>query len=251
MAGQFDSIIISFTTKTDKVDLVQAAHINLVQSELVLIENRLGVGFTGDRVNLASRLSNSMDADGTIRSGSSFPSPAFFSMPFWRTDLDTLYVYGTSGWLQQGGSVGNVLFEYHGSVDAGAAASAGEVTGTSLNPAGVTGNYRFLQKKGTQNSYSTIWTTKWTKISGVSTIVIYTRLWVKQSGSNANVKVDVGGQNNNVSGTASQTTPEWKSFTIPVTALTNGVTYDITVSMTDTAAANQEVYCSDVVGMGT
>lgn len=66
------------TTKTNKVDLVDAAHINTAQSEIVAIE---------------AQLQKALDSDGTILSGSAFPSPsAGPSQLFYRTDLDILYI---------------------------------------------------------------------------------------------------------------------------------------------------------------
>ena len=96
----FDSAVISFTTKTDKVDLVQAAHMNAVQAELVTIETILGTNVKGDRENLKTRLNNVLDADGSILSGTAFPSPAYPSQLFYRTDLELLYISNSinAGW---------------------------------------------------------------------------------------------------------------------------------------------------------
>lgn len=142
----------------------------------------------------------------------------------------------------------NVLFQYNGQVDASASAR-GEYVGTSLNPNAPTGTYRFLL--ATSTSYVTIWTTRWTKLPGVSTITILVRGWVRVGTPVTwNVKVDVGGQNGNVSGTVDQTTPEWKSFTIDVSSLTNGNVYDVTASMR--ATDNTEtLYCSNIVAIGS
>lgn len=87
----YDSAIITYTTKTDKVDIVAAAHINAVQTELVTIETILGTNVKGDRTDLKTRLNNALDADGSILSGSSFPSPALPTQLFYRTDLDVAY----------------------------------------------------------------------------------------------------------------------------------------------------------------
>lgn len=88
----YDSAVISFTTKTDKVDLVQAAHMNSVQAELVTIETILGTNVKGNRSNLKTRLNNALDADGSLLSGTAYPSPALASQGFFRTDLETYYV---------------------------------------------------------------------------------------------------------------------------------------------------------------
>lgn len=103
----FDSGIITFTTKTDKVDLVAAAHINAVQAELVIIETILGVGVKGNQTNLKTRLDSAMDSDGTILSGSAFPSPAIgTSQGFWRTDLNSFNIWTGTQWKQINSSGG-------------------------------------------------------------------------------------------------------------------------------------------------
>jgi hypothetical protein len=88
----YDSAVITFTTKTDKVDLVQAAHMNAVQAELVTIETILGTNVKGDRTDLKTRLNNALDADGSLLSGTSYPSPSYPSQPFYKTDVDLFYI---------------------------------------------------------------------------------------------------------------------------------------------------------------
>jgi hypothetical protein len=89
----YDSAIISFTTKTNKVDLVDASHINAVQAELVIIETILGAGLKGTVANLSTRLNNMLDPDGSVLSGTSYPSPALYpSQLFYKTDVNTLYI---------------------------------------------------------------------------------------------------------------------------------------------------------------
>lgn len=99
----YDSAVVTFTTKTNKVDLVDAAHINLVQAEIVTIETILGAGVKGDRVNVKTRLNNMLDADGSILSGTVFPSPSYPSQAFYKTDVDILYIMNAanSAWGAQ------------------------------------------------------------------------------------------------------------------------------------------------------
>jgi len=245
----YDSAIISYTDKDNKVDLNDAEHINALQDELVIIETILGVGIKGTAASVAARLSKALDSDGSIASGSSFPSAPAASQIFYRTDLDVLYIRNAANnaWLQQGGSVGNRLFEYTGQVEA-QGASLGEYTGTSLTPNGSTGNYRYLQVL-TGAPGTTIWTTKWTKISGVSTVNFRVRIWQRTT-ETVTLTADVGGQTGSVSGTASQTTPEWKTFTVDVSSLTNGTVYDVTIKMyTNIGVAHG--YCSHIIGEGS
>ena len=98
MPGPYSCPVLSFTTKTNKVDLVDAAHINAVQTEIAAINNRL---------------LNAIDSDGTILNGTSFPSPATLtSQQFWRTDLGVLYIWTGSQWSPQSGIVSYTAGDY-------------------------------------------------------------------------------------------------------------------------------------------
>lgn len=144
----------------------------------------------------------------------------------------------------------NVLFQYVGQVDQ-QGASAGEVVGTTLVPNAATGNYRFLQYNP-GGTYAQIWSSKFIKIAGVSTVTVYARIWQRRAlGSICNIKVDIGGANGNVSGTASQVTPEWKSFTIDVSGLSNGTAYDVTAYLKEPNSNSEILYCSDIIGFGS
>lgn len=98
MPAPYTCPVLSFTTKTNKVDLVDASHINALQTETAAINNRL---------------LNAIDSDGTILSGSSFPSPiAGVSQQFWRTDLNVLYVWTGSQWSPQSGITSYTAGDY-------------------------------------------------------------------------------------------------------------------------------------------
>lgn len=247
----YDSSIISYTTKTDKVDIVAASHINAVQAELVIIENILGTNVKGNRSDLKTRLNNLMDADGSVLSGTSYPSPALGSQLFYKTDVTTLYVHNISSgnWDALGGSLSNVLFSFAGQVDA-QGAGQGFYTGTSLVPSAATGNYAFWQSPN-DSTYHTKIKTRWVKISGVATVTVKALIWQQgaATGASANVLVDIGGATNNVSGTLNQVTPEWVSFTINVSSLINGTTYDVTIQLKGTASTYS--YLGSIIAFGS
>lgn len=168
------------------------------------------------------------------------------------TSGDYLYLSGTGvighQALPSSANTSNVLFQYSGNVDS-QGASAGEVTGTTLVPSGATGNYRFLQSA--LAAYTTVYTTKFIKIAGISTVTVYGRVWSRTgAGSQASLKVDIGGQNNLASGTIGQHTPEWVTFTVDVSGLSNGTAYDVTCSIEDIGATGT-VYVSNIVGFGS
>jgi hypothetical protein len=245
----YDSAISSFTTKTDKVDLVQAAHINAVQSELVAIETILGTNVKGNRTDLKTRINNALDADGSILSGTAYPSPALPSQLFYRTDLGGLYVYDED-WKIVGESLSNVIFEWHGCVVAtdgssghGIIQTTGSVT-PPLTSAPYATTHFYVVKGGT---YRTILSSQFTKISGITTVTIHARVWSSSTNAaeEAILSVDIGGQANTVKSVTSDT-PSWVTTSnIDVSSLTNGTTYTITIQLKN--EANEYAYCSDVV----
>jgi hypothetical protein len=244
----YDSAVISFTIKTDKVDLVQATHMNAVQSELVTIETILGTNVKGNRADLKTRLNNALDADGSILSGTSFPSPSLASQIFYRTDLNVLYMMNdiNSLWIAQGVSLSNVIFCWNGA-DTSLTNTFGYYTGASLlvDFSGLAATYSYFGAYGT--TYRTILLGKFTKISGISTITINARLWASSAvaTNEAILNVDIGGQSNTVASVTS-TTPTWVTpSTINVSSLTNGTTYDITIQIKSEGTAS--AYCGAVV----
>lgn len=171
--------------------------------------------------------------------------------------LNTIGGYFTNGVLNtSNGGTGlttgipapaNLSFEYSGQVDG----TGWEYTGTSLVPHGATDNYRFLSASDGSGNYVQVWTAKFIKVSGINTITVYGRIWSSIATSAANLKVDIGGQNSNVTGSNAQHTPEWKSFTINVSSLTNGTIYDVTASLKITSAGTSEANCSNIIGFGS
>lgn len=145
-------------------------------------------------------------------------------------------------------SLSNVIFEWHGNVSV-ADSTGGIVQGTSLtNDFDITaGKYEYL---GCDNSSATtLLTSKFVKIAGISTVTIYAKIWSTGVGD-PTVTVDIGGQNNTVTRSA-DTTPTWATAsTINVSGLTNGTAYDITIKLHSSSVGN-EAYMSDIVLVGS
>lgn len=97
MPAFYPCSIWSPTVKTNKVDLVDASHINQSQYEIVAIQEQLQVG---------------LDSDGSVISGTAFPSPAKPSQQFWRTDLGVLYIFTGVLWSPQSGVVAFTAGDY-------------------------------------------------------------------------------------------------------------------------------------------
>lgn len=252
MPASYPSALKTFTTKTNKVDLVDAAHINDAQLEIAALEAAIGLNPKGSAADLVTRLAVNIDTAGLPQSGTSFPVSPVARQMFYRTDVDTYYIRNTANttWLALGGSNSNYLFQYEGCIDK-QGASKGEVINASLVPSGATGNYRFLQSKA--NAYEQVWSAKWIKIAGVNTITVYCRLWA-QSNSNGQIpelQVSVGGQTGSVTATINVVTPTWYSFTIDVTSLTTNTAYDVLVNFHDSAASGVECFCANIIGFGS
>lgn len=162
-----------------------------------------------------------------------------------------LQTQGTSAnpqWATVINSQSNVLFQYIGQVDQ-EGTSAGEYSGTSFQPHGVAGNYRFLQIEG--STYTKIWSSKFIKILGINTVTVYTRIWGQINSGQALFQMTIGSSSGTISGTIGQTTPEWNTFTIDVSGLTNGTTYDVSALIYNFTGTGNEAYCSDIIGFGS
>lgn len=142
----------------------------------------------------------------------------------------------------------NVLFQYEGQVD-GTGTNVGEYSGTSLVPAGSTGNYRFLLGEG--NNTLTIYTAKLIKFAGLNTVTVYGRIWNRTGSNSTRLAANIGGATGTVDGTSGQHTPEWKTFTVDVSGLSNGTAYDVTFTLKEAAATAVDVYCSNIIGFGS
>lgn len=96
----YPNSIISFTTKTDKVDLASAADMNAVQAEEQALQTAIGKNINESSTTLKTRLAVNLDGNGAIQGGTSFPvTPTpIDGQLFWRTDSDTLYAYNGSAW---------------------------------------------------------------------------------------------------------------------------------------------------------
>jgi len=154
---------------------------------------------------------------------------------FWRGDA----TWGTPG-------LSNVLFSFSGQTD-----TAGYLVNSSLTAA-ASSSYSYYAITGPDESYSTIISTKWVKIPQVSTVTIWARIWQQSASEAVSCKVNIGTANGSVSGTTAQQTPEWKSFTIDVSGLTNSTTYDVTIQLGATGAGGATgTYLGSIIALGS
>lgn len=89
--ADYPSSLTSYTTKTNQVDDVDAAHINSIQEEVVAIQTELGTDPAGTVTDVKTRLAVCLGGSGAIRTGSSFPGTTEAAMIFIRSDEDKFY----------------------------------------------------------------------------------------------------------------------------------------------------------------
>lgn len=90
-AASYPGSIKTFTTKVDRVDVFEAAHVNDLQNEVVAIQTELGTDPAGSATDVKTRLAVSIADSGGIQGGTSFPGSPVANQFFKRTDEDILY----------------------------------------------------------------------------------------------------------------------------------------------------------------
>lgn len=249
MAAVYPSSLKTFTIKTNKVDLVDAAHINDIQNEVSAIETELGTDPAGSCTDLKTRLYVSIGNDGAIRQGTSFPGSPITGQAFYRSDEDTLYIYDGSAWDAVSVAASQTLFAFTGCGEASAA--AGFYTGATELAA--SSDFAYWVVKGTTTTL--VLRTKFKKIAGVSTITFYA--YVKCNGTDTMGQVNVrvnGGSPTGPEGTVAipNSTKQWVSGTVDVTSLSNGTTYELDVRLrADDDDVNALIALYSIVGIAS
>jgi hypothetical protein len=144
----------------------------------------------------------------------------------------------------------NVLFQWNGMEDG--VANESNILITSHLSDAIGGTSLFLYLVVHKTTARTVLRGKFVKTSGVSTVTVNSRIWtnVGVGGSEAYIVVDVGGVNDSANRIG--TTPAWSTpFTLNVSGLTNGTTYDITISLYNPGGGSANSYCSAVVLTGS
>lgn len=103
--ADYPGTLPSFTTKTDKVDLVSAAHMNDVQSEVVAVATELGTDVAGDQTDLKTRLAISIANDGAMKNDTSFPGSPSNGDFFYKSDVDVAFIYNGTTWKSFSGAL--------------------------------------------------------------------------------------------------------------------------------------------------
>jgi hypothetical protein len=144
----------------------------------------------------------------------------------------------------------NVLFQWHGTD------IINDAYGVYLNGTKVGANNYLYSNSGTanalaDNSFVTLFSTKFIKQAGISTVTVYFYATHTSSGSQPYVdwKCDIGGQSGTVQSSDGSSQLKWRSFTVNVSSLTNGTAYDVVFQLRDTLNTTNTVY--DLIAFGS
>lgn len=100
----------------------------------------------------------------------------------------------------------------------------------------------------TSSSYQEIISTKFKKLSGISTVTVYA--YIKAFNTYGEVYASIGGQTGSVVQIVAS--PAWVSFTVDVSSLTNGTVYDCDISIRyNPQGGGGTVYLWDIIGFGS
>jgi hypothetical protein len=227
--SQYPTAIDSYTTKVNHIDVYEDDDINKLQNSVIALQTYVGVNPQGSKSTLSARLAVMMATNGAFAQGTAFPTNPVDGQVFYRTDQDVIYVYNGSSWDSQGQSLSNFLFGWCGvfSTGAGLVVDTNTIAAQSFNRAG----YAYLM--GSNNSgYNTCYLSHFRKISGVSTANIFTKIWQSSGGAaRAIVRVTIGTVSASGIGTESMQAPEAVNFSIDVSGLTNGTTYNVVAEL--------------------
>lgn len=101
MPASYPASIKSFTTKTNLVDLVDAAHVNDLQLEVNAIETELGVNVSETAADLKTRLAVCLAGNGAVVNSPSFPGSSTAMQLFYHSTQDKLNIRNAanSAWV--------------------------------------------------------------------------------------------------------------------------------------------------------
>jgi len=243
----YPTSVITFTTKTNEVDDVEAAHVNTLQDEVIALQQYVGTNPHGSKNNLADRLNVMINGSGAINGGTGFPAQTTPMRLFYRTDSETLYIRRADNSAEQaiGGAPTNLLFSWVGKDDSDTSQNGtgqGLWQGPGINiTAPLSGTYGncqnlfFIAGTGVNAGDSVdVLEGKIHKISGISTVKMWVKIWGTVYGTScpkAQLNINSGsiiGTTEIVLGSA----PTWTTTpTIDISSLSNGTTYGFTIGL--------------------
>lgn len=236
MAAVYPTSLKSFTTKQNKVDLVDAAHINDLQSEVVALQTYVGTNPHGSMPNVAARLNSMLNPSGYLISSAGVPQPTAPGFLWYDTTAGVLKFIKTDSTTQSvGGSLSNLIF-----CDDSAMLHAttfqtyttyglvNVVYGTTPSSIAPTDPYqmKYYYLSGSTGFSQIRPLIYFYKISGINTLKCITSLWSSE-GKWAKFSVGVS-STTTASGSHTGTKPEAETLSLDISGLANGTIYSIT-----------------------
>jgi len=208
VTASYPSGVTSFTTKVDKVDVVDDDHINKLQVEVIALQQYIGTNPHGDRTDFVERFNAMHNPSGYLISSAGVPQPTSPGMIWYDTAQALIRLIQNDGTVKNiGGSLSNAIMSYY-----------------DASPTVYATSY-----KNNANTWgSIIRNTPWTKIAGVNTIRCHAEVAASMAtvttfdfslGVGATTSVRAG-----LSYTSYTYAPSW---TLDVSGLDNGTAYNI------------------------
>jgi len=142
-----------------------------------------------------------------------------------------------------------VVFQFGMHDSSVALTNGGVCLSTTAEPAPTTqARYLLWAVLANSGNFRTLQTTKFKKISGVTTVTMYARCWrLSSTAQTGTFRATIGGQVGSTTFTSA--THTWINFNVDVSSLTNETVYDVTFDMaSDDTGGNAQLFCDSIVG---
>ncbi len=257
--SMYPSIVPTFINHVDEVDVVAAADVNVLGTEVIALGQYVGTNPQGIKNSFADRVNVLLNSSGVLNNSNGFPADTTPVRLFYRSDAETLYIrkFDNSAWQAIGGAPTNTVFSWAGSD--GGNGVYGIYFGSNATPTvgGIleneTANLFYITQNLTNGSFQQMIYTKFNKVAGISTLKMYARIWARTTASQiALAKLDVNnGAIIGTTGVTVATNPTWvNTGIIDVSGLANGTVYDMGIFLGQNDTNGTQVYLSSVMVFG-
>lgn len=228
--------VISYTTKKDRIDVVDDDHVNQLQAEQIALQQYVGTNPHQDRGSLDERITAFLNPSGYLYSTAGDLTPTHPGQMWHDSDADQIKFIKPDGTrLSIGGGLSNVIYMDDGAWLDGTNYNLSQnllkdydISATLIPTGPTVDRFNFWQM-----SVSTSWVLmrppiKWYKISGVNTLRCRLTYW----GTYASAQWHMASFGISAAGTAATpsltgTGPSAAELTLDISALANGTMYDI------------------------
>lgn len=248
----YPSSILVKADVTNEVDVVDQNDHNILKGEIIAMQTYIGTTPQGGRTCLMDRFNaQSSGSGGFFITNADWSSTGTWPGRYWyRTDLEILRVTRSDGTIQSiGGSPSNVLFCWNGAeVWSTGVNGQGLVISTGLN-GNFSSGYMYFHN-GVNAGTHIVLNTKFLKVSGVSGVILHSRVWSDGSTSTAKAIVNINsGAVIGTTTTNATAVPAWvASGVIDVSGLANGTAHNMAIILDNNS--NGHVYLATVIVFG-